>query len=445
MFTRKLAVAVAAALVSQGAAAQESLKDALQRVLKDHALIQVVDNDVAVATNQLAMERSAWLPRASLRQNYGYQDIERDIGADDDYSPQELSVGATQLLWDFGATNAAIERARRNLGKEELEREAQRQNLLLAGIEAHLKLVRAQQVLDYAGDSEENVKHQTQLESVRLEAGKGYTTDVLQAKAQLAGAQARRVAAEGQLQNAMHRYRAVFGENYGVQRVSETLAVPTSGMPSDLDAALSTMDSNNVDLLTARERTKLAAADREAIRAREFMPRVDLVVEQSRKREYDGFTGDRNDLKAMVQATWSFDFGMRQSRAVDAASFATRSEQEKTRYVQVQVLEEARNAWADYTTSKQRQQFLNEQVDLAQRFVDLARKERELGRRSLLDVLSGETNLINAKSDAAAAQTDVVLASFRIMRAVGVLNLDAVRTETLAKRDPFESHNLAAR
>ena len=57
-----------------------------------------------------------------------------------------------------------------------MEREAQRQNLLLAGIEAHLKLVRAQQVLDYASDSEENVKQQTQLENIRLEAGKGYTT-----------------------------------------------------------------------------------------------------------------------------------------------------------------------------------------------------------------------------------------------------------------------------
>lgn len=443
MFTRKFAVVVAAALVSQGVSAQESLKDALQRVLKDHALIQVVDNDVAAATSQLAMERSAWLPRANVRQSFGYQDIDRDVGASDDYSPQEFSVGASQLLWDFGATNAAIERARRNLGKEELEREAQRQNLLLAGVEAHLKLVRAQQVLDYAADSEENVKRQTQLESVRLEAGKGYTTDVLQAKAQLAGAQARRVAAEGQLQNAVHRYRAVFGENQVAQRVSETLVVPT-GLPSDLDAALSTMQSENVDVLTAHKRAGLLAAEREAIRTREFMPRIDLVVEQGRKSEYDGFAGDRTDLRAMVQTTWSFDFGMRQSRAVDAATSAMRSEQEKARYVEVQALEEARNAWADYTTSKQRQQFLDEQVDLAQRFVDLARKERELGRRSLLDVLSGETNLINARSDAAAAETDVVLASFRILRATGGLNLGALQTETLAKHVPLKSRDLAA-
>jgi adhesin transport system outer membrane protein len=436
MFSRTLKAAMSTVMMSsalcQPAQAQESLVEALQRVLKEHALIRVVDADVDVAKNQLAMERSAWLPRANVRGSYGYQDIERDVGASDDYNPSEITVGATQLLWDFGATNDAIERARRNLSKEELEHETQRQNLLLAGIEAHLKLVRAQQVLEYANESERNVMRQTQLENTRLEAGKGYTTDVLQAKAQLAGAQARRVTAQGQLLNAQHRYRAVFGDASALQPATETIAAPSRGMPADLDTALNAVDTQNIDLLAARERAQLQAADRDAIRSREFMPRIDLVVEKSKKSEYDGFIGDREDLKAMVQATWSFDFGMRQSRAVDAAASAFRSEQEKARYVSVQVLEETRNAWADYTTAREREAFLAEQVDLAQRFVDLARKERELGRRSLLDVLNGETNLINARSDAAAARTDVVLASFRIMRALGTLALDEVHADSLA-------------
>ena len=43
----------------------------------------------------------------------------------------------------------------------------------------------------------------------------------------------------------------------------------------------------------------------------------------------------------------------------------------------------------------------------------MARKERELGRRSLLDLLNGEVALINAQSDAAAARVDEVIAAYR--------------------------------
>ncbi len=59
--------------------------------------------------------------------------------------------------------------------------------------------------------------------------------------------------------------------------------------------------------------------------------------------------------------------------------------------------------------------------------LDLARKERELGRRSLLDLLNGEVALINAQSDAAAARVDEVIAAHRLLRAIGGLKPEVVR------------------
>lgn len=423
-------LAAAAALVSllclQPVAA-ETLPEALQRILGEHALIQVVDNDVAAARSQLSAERSAWLPRLIVRSNAGYQEIARDVGAGGTFHPNEVSVGASQLLWDFGATNAAITRGERNVSKEELEREAQRQNLLLAGLESHLKLLRAQQVLEYANQSETQIKRQTQLENIRLEAGSGYSTDLLQAKAQLAGAQARRVFAEGQLQTAANRYRAVFGDQLAVPVIAENVNAPVN-VPGSEGQVLSTVAGKNIDILTANARAELSASERDALRRRELMPRIDLVLERSHKTEYDGFEGDRDDTRAMVQANWSFDLGLRQLSSVKAANFAVISEREKARYVQMQATEEARNAWTDLSTAQQRQVFLRDQVDLAQQFLQLARRERELGRRSLLDVLSGETNLLNAQSDASAAETDVVLAAFRVLRAAGTLDMNGVTT-----------------
>ena len=416
-----LSLLISAALLPLSSQA-ESLSAGLTRILDEHPLMKAVNNDVMSAKEQIGVERSGWFPRVTLRGTSGHQKIDRDGTINDGkFSPSEATIGVNQLVWDFGTTNAAIDRAATNFSKEELERATQRSNMLLAGIDAHMKLLRAQQQLDFSKQSEENIKRQTQLENIRIESGKGYTTDLLQAKSQLAGAQARRVGAKGAVEVATNRYKAVFGDTQTPTGRLENVREPAAALPATLDAALALVETSNPDLLAARARAELKGAEREAIRTKEWMPRVDLQAESSGKHLPDGAASSRKDDKVMLVASWSFDTGMRANRATDAAGYALISEQEKALYVAKQATEETRNAWADLTSARERLAFLKDQVDIANRFLDLARKEREMGRRSLLDVLQGETNLINAQADAAAAESDVVLTSFRVLRAVGKL------------------------
>ncbi len=65
-----------------------------------------------------------------------------------------------------------------------------------------------------------------------------------------------------------------------------------------------------------------------------------------------------------------------------------------------------------------------QQAELTAAFLELARKERMLGNRSLLEVLNGETSLINAKSDSYASRIDTSLAAFSLLEITGVLSLE---------------------
>ena len=73
-------------------------------------------------------------------------------------------------------------------------------------------------------------------------------------------------------------------------------------------------------------------------------------------------------------------------------------------------------------TAKNNAELLGNQANIAAEFLEFARKERTLGRRSLLDVLSGETALINSSSDAASAEIDVAIAVFTLLDAMGELD-----------------------
>ena len=69
---------------------------------------------------------------------------------------------------------------------------------------------------------------------------------------------------------------------------------------------------------------------------------------------------------------------------------------------------------------------LRNQANIAAEFLTLARKERKLGKRSLLDLLTGETNLVNAESDAASAERDVDIAAFTLLAVMGKLDAKTI-------------------
>ena len=93
-------------------------------------------------------------------------------------------------------------------------------------------------------------------------------------------------------------------------------------------------------------------------------------------------------------------------------------------YLRIEQL--VRDAWANLATSKATLGFLSNQASISSEFLELARKERKLGNRSLLDVLNGETALINANSDATSAEADVAIATFTLLNAMGRLNLRTI-------------------
>jgi adhesin transport system outer membrane protein len=88
------------------------------------------------------------------------------------------------------------------------------------------------------------------------------------------------------------------------------------------------------------------------------------------------------------------------------------------------VEEQIANAWQNLLISRENHTYLENQVVIVEEFLNLARKERKLGTRSLLDVLDGEINFINATSMAVAAHVETFLAAYQLYYAMGNLTLE---------------------
>lgn len=422
------AVIVGVSAWSAGARAQ-SLPDALLDLIENHDRINAAKNSLNAATSRIRETRGAWFPELEIDINNGFQKRANPGTQDTTKKFNETSLSVTQLLWDFGKTDTDIDISQKNRDSAAINLNQVRQDLVLEGIVAYIQVYSANRRLTLSRQSEDNIKKQTELEDARVAGGAGFSTDVLQAKTELAEAQSRRVVAEGTLRNALSRYHALYRDMPKGVNEFRLPPVPEVLMPRTLEEAIEIGLKENFQLRNARLASDIAKDSVTRTRQDLFFPELNAVVETSHERNLDGTIGQRNAQAAKVELNFPFNLGFTALDSVSASSSDYKASIDRAADTQRTIEETIRLAWADLETARQNHEVRTAQVEIAAKFLELAREEREAGRRSLLDVLSGETRLINAQSDSVLTEVSIVQAAFRLLNAMGRLEVSAVEAK----------------
>ncbi len=406
----------------------DTLFEKIDALLKTHKRITAAEADLLGAQERAKVAFGDWFPKVDLTANYGYELQQKGQGSDDtSMPPRNVELSLNQLLWDFGSTHASIQRARLEVEQSKLALRSAQQSVLLEAIVGYMEVLRQSRILEFAKGSVANIKHQADLENSKVQRGSGIATDVLQAKTQLAGAEAMSVQAEGALQNSKNRYNAIFGQFPKTPRKMKRPRIPIAFLPSTLEEAIEIAFKENPQLMASAVSSRIAQIDLKKTKADGFGPKINASLDKKWKQDDGGTIGGKQETLAKVELTYSFDVWLTNVNTIRAAQQTLSAS--KIRYDDTQTLieEQVRNAWENLRTSRLNAERLQNQANIAAEFLALARKERQLGNRSLIDVLAGETALISAQSDAASAETDITLATFRLLSTIGRLNVDSFK------------------
>lgn len=416
-----------AAALSAGSlsAVAQPLAQFIAPPVESHERLAAAEAEVAMYRHRAREALGEWFPTLDVTANAGREEQLTPQGEDSTLSFAEVDLKLTQLLWDFGATNAQVEQARIALTRAEQGLAATRQALIFEAAAAYANLLRTRRVLAFARQSEENIRTQTGLEQARVEVGAGLSTDVLQAKTQLAGAEARRIDAEGKLALAENRFLAAFGFPAEGVTPREADRLKPSLLPGSLEQALELAGLHNPDMKLAHLDIDEARQEVRRARGSAYYPRIEGIVERKWKENVAGTRGHKRETVAKVELKLPINLGFTAFDTVEAAlqdlTALGHTAGDTLRGVELAV----RDAWRELATARAKARSLRTQAELAEAFLELARRERTLGQRSLIDLLAGETSLINARSDAVSAETDIELAGLSLLKAMGRLGYDA--------------------
>ena len=378
---------------------------------QNRAVLRAADEDVALAVSALrpvinfVARSEASTARVDMPFGAGSQRTE-NIGA-------SLALSGEITVFDFGRNRLAAQAAEAQVLATRAALVGVEQRVLFGGVAAFMDMRAAMATLDLRQANVRLIEQELRAARDRFEVGEITRTDVSIAEARLAGARSQLAAAEGDLAFAREAYRAATGAYPG--RLSPPPGLPA--LPATLDAAQGVARDRHPALRRARH--EVDAADRNAERAAALgrgtvSGSVNLSIDDDRRDRSSAalsysrpvYTGGRNPALA---------------RQAIAQRDAARAGLHQTA---VEIVEEVGRAWSTVTVSVARIDASERQIEAAQTAFEGVSQEAELGARTTLDVLNAEQELLDARVDRVAAETQRTLAVYGLLSAMGLLTVE---------------------
>ena len=417
------------------------LNDELARLLASHPQILARKAEVAARAEGVQGALSGYLPSVTASSDYGLAYINsqarRSINGEASSGPQlSGTLDITQNIFDGFATRANHQTALVNLQLARVSLVQTTQGVLREGIQFYLDVIRRRELVQLAAGNESTIQLQLNLEDERVQRGAGITVDVLLAKSRLQASKERRVAFEGQLENAISRYTQAFDGLPHLDNLAVP-ALPTAALPSTLADAVQIALAESPQVMAGNRNVDLADLRKDSARAG-YWPTVDVVAEARFERDVGGVTGKRNDYTLLVQASWELFSGYATRSAVAEASYDHKARLDDLIFANRKVVEDVKLSWQNLITARDRVALLENAAAIAGEVHDSFRALRDAGQATVFEVLDAENEVFDARINAANAAFDARVAVYQLLNAIGGLNKEALSvnlagpTESLA-------------
>ncbi len=404
----------------------KNILESLDDMLEVHPELRAAQMDlVASEKNKSAKSRDLWSPRLHLRYRVGPQWYESASGdVDTDMTAQQFEARIDQRVWDFGKSSAEIGADKFIINQSEMNLDSVEQRLIMQALDSVLQVQRAESLLKFASQSQLNILEQTEMENILVEEGRGFSSNVLQAKAQLAGAEARLNSAQSDLEVAYAKLYAMFEDQVDELDLSYEFIFPENFLPSTLDEAIAVAVDENPRIKLGHYRTETLNQKVIWEHRKAYYPDVNLVGRMARDNDFDGAIGTRSDDSIVAEVSFPFNLGLSGHQHKGVALYDAKASERQEEATMRDVVENTKIAWRRLATSRENCRILESKVRIAAEFLRLAQEERQSGRRSLLEVLTAETTLFDAKGELAAALTSRDHSTFDLLFAMGKLNME---------------------
>lgn len=419
---RSMVIAASFAIVASAPsfAFAETINSALAAAYNNNPTLNAQRAQTRVADENIAIAKSGYRPTITADANIGLSKIKTDspLGSTtNSLTPRGFGVTVNQTLWDSYLTRNTVEAALAAVrASQEALRNAE-QNVLFNGASAYLDVVRDRALLNFQRQNLEFLNEQVRSEQSRFDVGEATRTDVAQARASRAAAEANVSLAAANLKSSEAVYRQIIGRKPG--RLAPVKGVAKM-IPGSVDRAMTIALAEHPAIKSTEHIVDQAIFNVKAAESG-LLPTIGLQARSAKQTEQN--SPDTTTTSSSITATLTVPIYQagRQSATV-RQNKETLGQRRIEVDVQVDSVRAAVvSAYSQYEGARAALVANQAQLKAARLALSGAVEERKVGQRTTLDVLDTQTQVINAQIALTNSTRDLKAAGYAILSAVGRL------------------------
>ena len=400
----------------------QDLKTTINEVLSSNPIIVERLKNYNTTREDITIAEAGYYPKIDLSLGVGYEDTQKDsptLGEQSfDYSVYQNSLKYTQNLFKGFETTYQVQQHENRTTSAAYHYIEKVNDTSFRMVDTYLQVMKNKELLETA---RANVKINTEIfTKVQKLYDSGLTTlsEVNKIESSLALAKSNLIVQENTLLDVQYNLHRILGRDLNPKDMSKPTLDIT--LPKTMDEATHFAIQTNPSLLVSEYNIRLAQATYKESES-PFYPSLDIEVSQAMNKNLSGVEGKDDRFRAMAYITYNFFNGFADSAAKQKNISNIHQEVELKNQLRREVIEGLRLSWAANKKLSEQLIHLRDYKEFSLKTLTLYAKEYDLGRRSLLDLLSAQNDFIGSKSQIINTEYSILFAKYRILDAMGIL------------------------
>ena len=401
-----------------------TVEEGIKQVLSTHPIVQERLKNYRATVQDLEISNSAYFPTLDLVSSVGRARTKSRISEfnTEDYNFYENSLILTQNIFSgFSTVNQVDFQQQRILAAANNYIEKSN-DVALDLVNVYIQVLLNKELLVTAKENIVNNQQIFQKVQVLYENGHTTVSEVEKIQSSLALAESNFVVQENNLMDARFHLQRILGYLPQV----ESLSTPSfdTELPKTLRQAANIAILHNPSILTSNHNVNAAQLLHKE-RKHSYYPQVDFQLSHNLNDNSDVYGdlygGKVNETRAGITLSWNLFSGGADKAKVQQQVSAINQEYQLRDDLRRQVVESLELSWSAYTMVDKQLALLIKYRDYSRSTLKHYEEEYDFGRRTLLDLLAAQNDVVSAKNEIITAQFNRLFAKYRIHDAMGTM------------------------
>lgn len=337
-----------------------------------------------------------------------------------------LTINQPIFRW---SSVVAIRQAEESVRQADAEYQTATQDLILRTVEKYLSVLTSLDAQQFILSEKQSIKKQLELVTVQMRAGKVRKTDLLDAKARYANAEASQIETDYAVKDAFEALMESTGKNLTnvltLKNNIPLLSPDNTSVEQRVEEAL----QNNPAMIAQQRKLEVARQEVERQKSGHF-PTLDLVARGNRRDTGGTLFGGGSDVETndiMLRFSMPlYQGGYVSSRSREATELFYRAKEELEEFRR-SIIRQTRSAYFGVIAAISKVSALSTSVVAQALTLESKRRGYRSGLYTNLAVLDAERDLYSAKRDFSQAKHDYLLNALRLEHAIGGLSVEDIQ------------------